>query len=92
MYSDPMQPFTPLLDLLQIPDPLDRAKALSAALHNLPDVQNQLRQARQDAVKELRADGWSHAQVAAELGVTRSRAQQIAEGKTTTAAPKPATE
>jgi predicted XRE-type DNA-binding protein len=83
-----MEPFANLLALLEIPDPLERAKALGSALKHLPDIQNQLRQGRQDAVLELRSAGWSHAEMAAELGVTRSRAQQIAEGKTTTAAKK----
>jgi predicted XRE-type DNA-binding protein len=84
MYSDFMDP----RDLLAIPDPTGRAKAITDALGEIADLQHQLRQARQDAVLEMRAGGMSHADVAAALGVTRSRAQQIAEGKTTTAARK----
>jgi DNA-directed RNA polymerase specialized sigma24 family protein len=79
-------PFAPLRAIADIPDLVERGKALSDALKKLPDVQAELRQARQDVVLALREQGWSHAQVAAEFGLTRSRAQQIAEGKTTTAA------
>jgi hypothetical protein len=79
-------PFTPLRALTDTPDLVERGKALSAALKKLPEVQAELRQARQDVVLALREQGWSHAQVAAEFGLTRSRAQQIAEGKTSTEA------
>lgn len=61
----------------------ERAKAASTALQAIPALQQWLRELRQTAVKELRADGMSHAQVAAELGISRARAQQIAEGRTT---------
>lgn len=77
-----------LLAITQIPDPTDRARAITAMLGDVSEVHAQLRQARQAAVLEMRAGGMSHADVAAALGVTRSRAQQIAEGKTTTAARK----
>lgn len=85
-----VEPYEALFALLKIPDPTDRARALGDALHHLPEVQAQLRQARQDAVLEMRAAGMSHADVADKLGITRSRAQQIAEGKTKTWARKPA--
>lgn len=88
MYSDGMETFADVLGLLEIRDPADRARAIGDALNRLPEVQTQLKQARQAAVLELRAAGLSHAEVAKELGLTRSRAQQIAEGKTTTAAKK----
>lgn len=89
MYINSMEPFAPLLALLQITDPVDRAHALGKALKELPGIQAQLRQGRQDAVLEMRAAGMSHSEVAKELGLTRSRAQQVAEGKTTTPAKKP---
>jgi predicted XRE-type DNA-binding protein len=79
-------PFAPLRALANIPDLVERGKALGDALKNLPTVQAELRQARQEVVLALREQGWSHAQVAAEFGLTRSRAQQIAEGKTSTEA------
>lgn len=77
---------TPLRALAEIPDPAERARQVKAALDEMPAIQAELRQLRQAAVLELRAAGLSHADVAKEIGVTRSRAQQIAEGKTTTEA------
>lgn len=62
-------------------DPTARARALTALLDAVPAMQAIIRAARQDAVLELRRDGMSHAGVAAALGVSRSRAQQIAEGR-----------
>jgi len=79
-----MDPFTPLLAIADTPDPTDRARALTAALDRMRDIQARLRQARQDAVLQMRTGGMSHADVAAALGVTRSRAQQIALGQTHT--------
>jgi DNA-directed RNA polymerase specialized sigma24 family protein len=87
MYSESMEP-RDLLAVTQIPDPTERAVAIGVMLGQVSDLQHQLRQARQDAVLQMRTDGMSHADVAAALGVTRSRAQQIAEGKTTTSARK----
>ncbi|WP_237532418.1 helix-turn-helix domain-containing protein [Streptomyces sp. SID8352] len=63
------------------PDPATRAKQAAAILDRIPDLQKSLREIRRAAVLELRAAGASHADVAAALGVTRSRAQQIAEGQ-----------
>lgn len=77
---------TPLAALADVADPAERARQVKAALDQMPAIQAELRQIRQAAVLELRAAGLSHAQVAEEIGVTRSRAQQIAEGKTTTEA------
>lgn len=68
--------------LNEITDPTDRAKAAGALLDAVPDLQRALREIRQGAVLELRATGLSHADVAAAIGVSRSRAQQIAEGRT----------
>jgi DNA-directed RNA polymerase specialized sigma24 family protein len=64
-----------------IPDPTNRAKAIGAMLDAMPQLQAGLRELRQNAVKELRAGGMSHGEVAAALGISRSRAQQIAEGR-----------
>jgi DNA-directed RNA polymerase specialized sigma24 family protein len=77
------EPFAALRALADIPDATERAKQLTAVLAELPDVQAQLKAARQQAVVEMRAGGMSHADVGAELGVSRARAQQIAEGRTT---------
>lgn len=59
-----------------------RALAAGAMLDAVPTLQRGLRQLRQEAVLELRREGLSHAEVAKELGISRARAQQIAEGKT----------
>lgn len=83
MYSESMEP-RDLLAVTQIPDPAERALAIGVMLGQVSDLQHQLRQARQDAVLEMRAADMSHADVAAALGVTRSRAQQIALGQTHT--------
>lgn len=79
-------PFAPLRALTETPDLVERGHALSHALKDLPAIQAELRRARQEVVLALREQGWSHAQVAAEFGLTKSRAQQIAEGKTSTEA------
>lgn len=86
--SDVLQP---LLDRVEgIEDPTTRAVAVGKLLDEVPAIQAALRQLRQDAVVEMRdAGGMSHAQVAEALGTTRSRAQQIYEGKTRTAAGTP---
>ncbi|MEV2274022.1 hypothetical protein AB0I72_00420 [Nocardiopsis sp. NPDC049922] len=77
--------------LTSINDPASRARAAGDMLNSIPALQRALREARQEAVLQMRAAGASHADVATELGITRSRAQGIAEGKST-AARKKATE
>lgn len=71
-----------LAALTKIEDPLDRAKVASLVLDAVPRIQTALRETRQAAVRELREQGLSHAEVGTALGVSRARAQQIAEGKT----------
>jgi DNA-directed RNA polymerase specialized sigma24 family protein len=78
--------------IIKIEDPTERARAAGAALKAIPTMQTALRQARQSAVLELRSGGLSHADVATLLGVSRSAAQQIAEGKTSSRKAKPTTE
>lgn len=68
--------------LNEITDPTDRAKAASALLDAIPTLQSALREIRQTAVLELRAQGLSHNEVGIAIGTSRSRAQQIAEGRT----------
>ena len=65
-----------------IGDPTDRARAAGAMLEAVPDLQRDLREIRQDAVRELRAQGLTHAEVGAAIGVHRNRAAQIADGRT----------
>lgn len=81
--TNPPSPFENLKHLAEQGDPTRRAKDVGAALQAIPDLQKWLREIRHEAVREMRDDGLSHAQVAAELGISRARAQQIAEGRTT---------
>jgi DNA-directed RNA polymerase specialized sigma24 family protein len=75
-------PFAALSRLAGKSDPTARARTLTRALDAIPHLQAWLRRARQEAVLEMRADGMSHGDVAKALGISRARAQQIAEGKT----------
>ncbi|MEE2044389.1 hypothetical protein ABZ234_18380 [Nocardiopsis sp. NPDC006198] len=68
--------------LTSIDPPEDRARAVGEMLKGVPALQRALREARQAAVLEMRAAGASHADVGAALGVSKGRAQQIAEGRT----------
>ncbi|MFD7922472.1 RNA polymerase subunit sigma-70 [Streptomyces sp. NPDC059740] len=80
--TTPADAFTQLIsDINALTDPTERARAATALLDAVPGLQKSARTARQEAVLELRAKGNSHADVAALLGITRSRAQQIAEGR-----------
>jgi DNA-binding NarL/FixJ family response regulator len=79
----PPTPFESLAGLAKATDPAERAKQVGKALDAVPKLQKWLRTVRQEAVQEMRASGLSHADVAKELGVSRVRAHQIAEGLTT---------
>lgn len=79
----PPKPFEALKHLADNPDASARAQEVGVALNSVPELQKWLRQLRQDAVLELRADGLSHAEVGKVIGTSRARAQQIAEGRTT---------
>lgn len=81
--TTPPSPFENLQHLAEQADPIQRAKAVGSALQAIPELQHWLREIRQVAVQEMRDGGMSHAQVGAELGLSRARAQQIAEGRTT---------
>ncbi|MER7964898.1 sigma-70 family RNA polymerase sigma factor [Streptomyces ardesiacus] len=81
--TTPPSPFEGLQHLSAPGDPAERAKAAGAALQAVPKLQQWLRDIRQQAVGEMRDEGMSHAEVGAVLGVSRARAQQIAEGRTT---------
>ncbi|MCX5598395.1 sigma-70 family RNA polymerase sigma factor [Streptomyces phaeochromogenes] len=81
--TTPPSPFENLKHLAEQGDPIQRAKDVGAALQAIPELQHWLREIRQGAVQEMREDGKSHADVGAELGLSRARAQQIAEGRTT---------
>lgn len=81
--TTPPTPFENLKHLAEQGNPTDRAKAVGDALQAIPELQHWLREIRQGAVQEMREDGMSHAEVGKELGLSRARAQQIAEGRTT---------
>lgn len=81
--TTPPSPFENLKHLAEQGDAAQRAKDVGAALQAIPELQTWLREIRQGAVQEMRDEGMSHAQVAGELGISRARAQQIAEGRTT---------
>jgi hypothetical protein len=81
--TTPPSPFEALKHLADNADAGARAREVGAALNAVPELQKWLRQLRQDAVLELRADGLSHAEVGKVIGTSRARAQQIAEGRTT---------
>lgn len=65
-----------------IDDPIERARATGAMLNKIPHLQGELRSIRQGAVLELRRQDYSHADVAAALGISRAQAQSIAQGRT----------
>jgi len=81
-YSDHMLEdlVTTLANAQAIRDPAARAQELTRIIRKLPEIGAAIREARAAAVRELRADGWSHQQVADLLGVHRNRAAQIAQG------------
>jgi Spy/CpxP family protein refolding chaperone len=81
-----------LKDLSGYTDPRDRAIVASAALGACPDLAAGMKKQRHQAVQELRAGGLSHQDVADLLGLTRARAQQIAEGRTSGKRAKPPAE
>jgi hypothetical protein len=64
-----------------ISDPVERAQEIARRMALLPEWSAKLREMRQAAVLEMRANGMSHADVGRALGVHRNRAQQIAEGR-----------
>jgi hypothetical protein len=69
-----------LTSLAAIDDPAERARALGATLDAVPGYQQWLRLARQQALKDMRAEGMSYATIGKKLGISRARAQQIVEG------------
>jgi len=85
----PPRPYEALANLVEAPDPTERAKDVGAALNAIPDLQKWLRRARENAVGEMHDSGMSYADIGAELGMDRVRAHQIAKGKTSGRPPKP---
>ncbi|MFH8531528.1 sigma-70 family RNA polymerase sigma factor [Streptomyces tendae] len=81
--TTPPSPFENLKNLAEQEDPTERAKNVGKVLEAIPALQHWLREVRQGAVQEMRSDGMSHAEVGKQLGLSRARAQQIAEGRAT---------
>jgi len=81
--TTPPTPFENLKSLAEQGTPTERAKSVGKVLEAIPELQHWLREVRQGAVQEMRDEGMSHAEVGKELGLSRARAQQIAEGRTT---------
>ncbi len=73
-------PLDNLTAALRITDPIERAKALTKTLDELPALNSWIRAQRQAAVNEGRALGLSYADIAARLGLHRTRVAQIAKG------------
>lgn len=72
-----------LADIADIKDPVDRAKRAAAFMEAMrTKAMPRARQIRQEAVKELRAQGRSLAEVGSLLNLNRNRVQQISEGRT----------
>lgn len=65
----------------EIPDRLDRAKALAGLLAEWPDHHAFLREQRQQVVHEMRADGMTYRQIGEELGLHFTRVRQIEAGQ-----------
>ena len=61
----------------------ERARMLAAFLRDVQAAEPAATRMRTDLVRELRGRGRSHQEVADLLGIARSTAQQIAEGKQT---------
>jgi hypothetical protein len=85
MYSESMPSPDPR-KIQAIRDPTERALAVGLAFEELTKLDQTLRQIRQAAVLELRAQGQSWGEIAAALHMARSRPKQIAEGRTDTRA------
>lgn len=61
-----------------ITDPRTRVHAANAAIDEHRQAIGELAQIARDTVAELRAAGASYGQIATQLGISRSRAQQLA--------------
>lgn len=68
-----------IAQLAAIPDPVDRARAVSAVLDAVPDLQRELRTVRQEAVTTIR-ETRTLAETADLLDVSEPRVSQITKG------------
>lgn len=77
----PPEPFQQLAHLADGPEGIEQAKALTAALAAIPDLQKWLREQRQRVVRTLHErDGMSYTDMAPHLGVKPERVSGIARG------------
>ncbi len=67
--------------ILAITDPAERARQLGRVLKGMTEANAEVSAYRRAAVMELRDDGLSLAEIAAELGLHRGRVQNIVNGK-----------
>jgi hypothetical protein len=79
----PPKPFEDLAALATADDPTTRARVLGQAIDAMPDLQAWISRARRDAVLGMREEGQSLGDIAKNLDFSRSRAQQIVEGRIT---------
>ncbi|WP_432124039.1 helix-turn-helix domain-containing protein [Streptomyces sp. C10-9-1] len=73
-------------------DAEDRARRLTALLDEWPDAHARVRSMRQQAVKELHAEGMSYRKIGELLGVSFGRVRQIIDGETAGAKKRKAAE
>lgn len=63
-------------------DEIAKARGAGQLLKELPDEQKRLRKIRRDAVLKLRSEKVSYRKIAAALGISLARVQQIEAGET----------
>jgi ribosome-binding protein aMBF1 (putative translation factor) len=77
----PPEPFASLAELVEGPETIEQAKALTEALNAAPNLQSWLREQRQRVVRTLHErDGMSYTEMAPQLGVKPERVSGIARG------------
>ena len=64
--------------LASLAEPLDQVRAVNEFFAQLDFELEKVTQVRFDAIRELRAAGWSYNRIAAEAGISKQRVAQIA--------------
>jgi len=59
-------------------DPCATAQAATWIVDLLADIEQSTAERRRAAIRRMRAEGWTLAQIAAEMGMSRARVDQIA--------------
>jgi GntR family transcriptional regulator len=78
-----------LRDAAQIPDPLERARALEHLMNTSAALSVEAARYRRDAIAQARAQGLTPPQIADALGVSPGRVRQIPPAEHTAMAPEP---